>query len=182
MFWTWLPVYYHETFHMNLGGSGFSGTFMIQFAALTAMIIGGYLSDRIGATMPKRKLLTLTLFYFASVPFLLVFTGQPSYMVLSSSIFMFSFVRTLGQANEQPVICDIIPANLRSTAFGLLLTSTVLGGGVAVLFAGYIKQKQGLAFAFLCVSGLVLIAAVASLVAYIFYFDRDILERSSRDA
>jgi predicted MFS family arabinose efflux permease len=181
MFWTWLPLYYHEEFHMNLGASGFSGTFMLQSAAVAAIIIGGCFSDRIGASHPRRRMLTLVLFYFASVPFLAVFRGHPSYWVLSSGIFLFSFVRTLGQANEDPIVCELLPPRVRSTGFALLLTSAVAGGGCSVLVAGYIKQHYGLNLAFLCVSGMVLVAALLSLIAYLFYFNRD-LARTSHHA
>jgi MFS transporter, Spinster family, sphingosine-1-phosphate transporter len=178
MFWTWLPLYYHEAFHMNLSASGFSGTFMLQSAATAAIVIGGYFSDRIGAAHPKRRLLALSLFYFASVPFFGVFYGHQSYFVVSGGIFLASFIRTFGQGNEQPIICELLPPQVRSTALGMLLASEMAGGGVAVLFAGYVKQNHGLSFAFLCISLLVLLAALSALVAYLFYFDRDLARRS----
>jgi sugar phosphate permease len=182
MFWTWLPLYYHDEFHMNLGASGFSGTVMLQAAAMVAIIIGGNLSDRIGATHPRRRMLAMVLFYFASTPFLLVFHGKPSYVAVSAGIFLFSFIRTLGQGNEDPLLCELVPPRLRSTAYGVVLTSAVVGGGCAVIMAGYVKQHFGLNLAFLCVSGMVLVAAILMLVAYRYYIDEDVARASHRAA
>ena len=39
-FFNWLPLYFTETFHMSLAGSGFSGTFMLQVAAVVGITLG----------------------------------------------------------------------------------------------------------------------------------------------
>jgi len=179
IFWTWLPLYYHDAFHMSLSASGFSGTFMLQSAAVAAIVVGGYFSDRIGSDHPKRRLLALSLFCFGSVPFLAVFCGQQSYAIVSVGIFLSSFIRTFGQGNENPIICELLQPQLRSTALGVLLAAETAGGGVAVLFAGYIKQNHGLSFAFLCTAGFLLTAGLSTLRAYFVYFDRDLRRRRS---
>ncbi|MBS1798415.1 MAG: MFS transporter [Acidobacteria bacterium] len=177
IFWTWLPLYYHDMFHLSLSASGFSGTFMLQSAAVMAIIVGGYFSDRIGADRPKRRLLALSLFCFCSIPFLSVFYGRQSYAVVSIGIFLSSFIRTFGQGNEHPIICELVQPQLRSTALGVLLAAEMAGGGVAVLFAGYVKQNHGLSFAFLCTAGFLLLAGLSTLTAYIFFFNNDLVRR-----
>lgn len=174
VFWTWLPLFYHDAFHMSLSESGFSGTFVLQSAAMAAIVTGGYFSDRIGANRPKRRLMALSLFYFASVPFLGVFYGRHSYITVSTGIFLSSFLRTFGQGNESPIICDLLLPQLRSIALGISLAFEMVGGGVAVLFAAYLKQHYGLRFAFLCTAGFVVFAALSALIACLWCVDRDL--------
>lgn len=112
IFWTWLPLYYHDASHLNLTESGFSGTFVLQSAAVGAIVIDGFLSDRIAAAHPKKRLLALGLFYLGSAPFQAVFFGHSSYLTVGSGISFSSFIRTLGQAGENPVICDLLSDRL----------------------------------------------------------------------
>ena len=182
MFWTWLPLFYHETFHASLATSGFSASFMLQAPAGAGILLGGYFSDRFGRSNPSRRMLILTICYFTSVPFLLVFHGVANFTLISACVFTFSLIRSVGQANEDPILCELLLPRLRSTGYGLLLTANVVAGGIAVLFAGFVKGSYGLGFAFLCISGLILSSALLILLAYLAYFPRDLARAVQRNA
>ncbi len=166
MFWNWLPLYYQETFQMSLAGAGFSGTFMLQATAMVGILIGGFASDRFGKTQPRRRALVMSLCYFCAAPFLLVFLIEPSYLLLSVCIAVFSLVRTIGQANENLILCDLLPPRVRSTALGIFLLCNVGAGSAAILVAAWLRGSLGLSFAFSCISGLVMISAFAALAGY----------------
>ncbi|MFN0165932.1 MAG: MFS transporter [Bryobacteraceae bacterium] len=180
MFWNWLPLFYQETFNMSLTGAGFSGTFMLQASACVGIVAGGYFSDRVGAAQPRRRARVMALCYLASAPMLLSFAAPPNYTLISVCIFLFSLIRTFGQANENPMLCDLLPPHLRSTGFGLMLTGNVLAGSVAIFVAGYLKGIRGLGFAFACISGIMLLAAGAAWAAYRFTLERDMAKADER--
>lgn len=166
MFFSWLPLYYQETYGLSLAAAGFSGTFMLQAAALLGILLGGAASDRFSRRAPRYRALIMAIFYFASAPFLLVFLVQPSYLLLGVGISLFSLLRAFGQANENLIMCDLLPPRVRSTALGIFLLCANLPGSFAVIAAGWIKGYAGLNVAFASVSVLIVISAVAALVAY----------------
>ncbi|PYV15381.1 MAG: hypothetical protein DMG07_09930, partial [Acidobacteria bacterium] len=166
MFWQWLPLYYQETYKLSLAGAGFSGTFMLTATALVGILLGGYASDRFGKDKPLRRPLIMTICYFCAAPILLVFLAQPGYAVLSASVALFSLVRSFGQANENLILCDLLAPRERSTALGVFLLANVGAGSIAILVAAWLRGIHGLGFAFACISGMVLAAALSALGAY----------------
>ena len=126
-------MYFREMFSMSLTGAGFSGTFMLQSAAIIGISAGGVLSDRVTRDRPLRRMLLLGYFYCASAPFLLIFLGRPKLEILFICMFVFSLLRTFGQINEGPVLCDLFPKHRRALAFGVMSCGTMISGGLGVL-------------------------------------------------
>jgi predicted MFS family arabinose efflux permease len=177
MFINWLPLYFRETFGMSLSGAGFFGTFMLQGASTLGILAGGYLSDKVSTGNRARRMLFQALCYLAATPFLLVFLGTPGYGLVSVAIFCFSFLRAVGASNEHPVVCDLLPPNMRSTAVGIMNTTNCLAGGIGILMAGRWKEGLGLASVFAGVSGLILFAALLVFFGYRYLLPRDLAKR-----
>jgi MFS family permease len=174
MFFNWLPLYFHETFHLGLGAAGFAGTFTLSFAAMAGTGLGGWLSDRLAVRDPRRRLLLLSLSYFAATPFLLVFLGQPGFVVVNVALAAFSVLRGIGQANENPSLCEVVPPQFRSTAVGFMNLFATAAGGGGVLLAGVLKRDIGLSTIFAGVSIAIFSAAVALLIGYHVFMRRDV--------
>jgi MFS family permease len=174
MFANWLPLYFRETFNLSLTGAGFSATFMMQAAAMIGVTSGGYFSDLIAKGGLHRRMLFQFCCIFASAPFLLTFLTKPSYAIISGSIFAFALLRSLGGSNEHAVMCDLLPANLRSTAIGLMNTASCMAGGIGIMVAGYLKSTLGLAGVFAGISGIVVTSGLIVVIGYIFYVRKDL--------
>jgi predicted MFS family arabinose efflux permease len=166
IFFNWLPLYFRETFAMNLALAGFAGTFLLQMAATTGSLLGGLGSDRVGGRHPERRMLLMGLCYLASAPFLLAFRGRPAVFVLDFCIFAYSLVRALGAANEGPVLCDLLHPRLRASAIALLNTANCFAGGAGILITGYLKHNFGLAGVFRCISIIVVLASGVCFFGY----------------
>ncbi|HEY3840239.1 MAG TPA: MFS transporter [Bryobacteraceae bacterium] len=166
MFLNWLPLYYKETFNLSLAAAGFSGTFMIQMAAVIGITVGGVISDRLSGGILARRVLLLAVCYFCAAPFLASFIVHPGFSAVSASIFSYSLLRSIGSCNEHPILCEILPHDLRATAIGLQNTLSCMAGGIGVLAAGYLKHDWGLEGVFGGVSLLVLMAGAVVLAAY----------------
>ncbi len=173
MFYNWMPLYFRETFNMSLTGAGFYGTFMLQSAAIIGISAGGVLSDRVTRKHPRRRMLLLGFFYCAAAPFLLIFLGHPKLEILSLCIFVSSLLRTLGQINEGPVLCDLFPKRRRAVAFGVMSCGTMISGGLGVLAAGYLKADFGLGAVFAGVSAAVLMSGLLALAGARWFYERD---------
>lgn len=174
IFLNWMPLYFHETFNMGLGAAGFAGTFMLSVSAMVGTAGGGWLSDRLAVGDPRRRLLLLSLSYFAATPFLLVFLTRPSFTVVAAALVAFSLLRALGQSNENPCLCEVVPPQFRSTAIGFMNCLATAAGGAGVLLAGLLKRDFGLSAIFAGVSVAVLVAGLALLAGYFVFMRRDI--------
>jgi predicted MFS family arabinose efflux permease len=174
MFANWLPLYFRETYQMSLAAAGFAATFMPKAAAMLGSTVGGFVSDRIAATHPERRMLVQSCWYFAATPMLLVFFGVPEYGLLIACISLFYMLRSLGSTNETPMLCDIIPEQQRSSAIGLFNTSQTLAGGIGIMVAGALKESVGLKGVFGGISGLMLGAAILTLLGFRFWIRKDL--------
>ena len=166
MFYNWMPLYFSETFHMSLAAAGFSGTALLQAAAMLAVLCGSALSDAVAKQSESKRLLLMAVFYLASAPFLLIFAVKNTFTWVSVAVILFAFLRAMGGANEPPILCGMLPARERSTAQGLMNTLNALAGGIGIFAAGWLKKDFGLGGVFAGVSILMALAAVVALAAY----------------
>ncbi|MEY2879637.1 MAG: hypothetical protein RLZZ15_2017 [Verrucomicrobiota bacterium] len=178
IFLNWLPLYFREAFDMTLGQAGFAGTFMLQISTVLGLAAGGWISDRAAARGTRHRMLVQGLSYLAAAPFLLLFLTRPGFAAVAVAVSAFSFFRGIGQANENPTLCEVMPARFRSTAIGVMNTGATAAGGVGVLLAGVLKRSFGLDAIFAGISLLFVIAGGALLIAYRAWVARDI-ERAS---
>lgn len=174
VFYSWLPLYFREVYDMSLAAAGFAGTFMLQISVMLGLAVGGWMSDRAAARQPRRRMLVYSLSYFAAAPFLLLFLGAPPFPVVAAAIGAFSFLRGMGQVNDRPVLCEVVPPPLRATAVGIVNACAAGVGGIGVVVAGYLKAGVGLGAIFAGLSVAFLVAAVILLLAYLFLVQRDI--------
>ena len=177
IFLNWLPLYYTETFGFSLASSGFAGTFMPQFSSTVGILFGGWLSDRMASRYPRRRIAIQTLFYVAAAPCLLPFLGQPSYGWASAMVFGSSLLRATGQANEDPILCDVLPNRIRATAIAMMNAGQCLTGGLGVLLAGYLKSGFGLKGVFAGIAILILTAAAICSFGYFRTLPEDLRKR-----
>jgi len=182
IFLNWLPLYFREEFGFTLGAAGFAGTFMLQGATVLGIALGGWLSDRAAVRGMERRMLAQGLCYLASAPFLLLFLAHPDFTLVVVAVAAFSLFRGLGQANENPILCEVLPARFRSTGIGLMNTGSTAAGGLGVLVAGVLKPAYGLGLVFAGISLLFVLAGLALLVAARWWMPADIARARADDA
>ena len=180
IFINWLPLYFNEKFHLGLASSGFFGTFALQSAGAIAVIAGGIFSDRVSAGRPERRMLIEGAASFLATPFLFVFLfPDPRLLAVNVGIFMFSFCQKFGYSSVMPLICDLLPPRLRSTAFGVNNAANCLVGGIGVIITVYLKATWGLSLVFAAISALTLLTAIIIVIGYVVFVRRDLARRAA---
>jgi predicted MFS family arabinose efflux permease len=174
IFFTWLPLYFRETFDMTLAAAGFAGTFMLQISVVLGVIAGGWISDRVSANAPHRRMLLYGTFYLIGAPCLLLFLGTPSFTVVAVGVSLFSFMRGLASSNDNPTQCEIVPPQFRSTGIGIMNAVSTASGGCGVLLAGFLKREVGLGGIFAGLSVCFVAAGILLLCGYRFLIRKDI--------
>jgi len=173
-FFNWLPLYLRDTYHFSLGVAGFAGTFPLQAATVIGLTCSGYLSDRLAQRSKRNRMLLQAISFSLAGPFLLVFLFRPDFNLAMIGIFTFALLRGAGQANDNPVLCDIVPSRLRSTAIGIMNTCASVAGGTAVLVTGVVKSQFGLNSCFAFISVAFLLAGLVLLLTYRFRVQYDL--------
>jgi MFS family permease len=158
---------------MSLGMAGFAGMFMLQIPTMLGIATGGWISDRVAVRNARQRMLFQALCYFCAAPFLLPFLNRPGFILVTVAVSVFSLLRGLGQANENPILCDVIPPQFRSTAIGFMNCLSTAAGGAGVLLAGILKGGWGLNAVFAGISIIFVIAGAALLVGYFIFMPRD---------
>lgn len=166
LFLNWLPLYFTESFGLNLGEAGFAGTAIPTAASILGVIAGGALSDRVARRGRTRRMLLQCGCYLAAAPLLALFGLAPTFALAAAAVFGFSVLRSLAAANENPLICDLLPPRQQAKAIGLWNTANCAAGASAVLAAGFLKADYGLGGVFAGAAGLVLLAATVTAVGY----------------
>lgn len=174
IFLNWLPLYLREAFGLTMGFAGFAGMFLLQGATVLGIATGGWISDWAAARNPRHRMLVQGLSYFAAAVFLLPFLTKPSFALVAVAVAAFSFFRGLGQANENPTLCEIVPENYRSTGIGIMNTCATAAGGLGVMVAGFLKGSWGLEMIFAGLALLFVIAGGALLFAHRHWMPRDL--------
>ncbi|WP_438480424.1 MFS transporter [Oleiharenicola lentus] len=180
IFFTWLPLYFRETFSMPMSAAGFAGTIMLQMWLVVGVLAGGWLSDRVAAHAPHRRMLLYACCYLLGAPCLLLFLGQPSFTVVAVGVSVFSFMRGLANANDNPTQCEIVPPEYRSTGVGLMNAVATAAGGCGVLMAGILKREVGLGGIFAGISLCFFAASALLFVGYHFFLRKDIARAQAR--
>ncbi len=181
VFFTWLPLYFRETFDMPLAAAGFAGTFMLQISVVLGVMAGGWISDRVSANAPHRRMLLYGVFYMIGAPCLLLFLGTPTFAVVAVGVSLFSFMRGLASSNDNPTQCEIVPPQFRSTGVGIMNAVATASGGCGVLLAGFLKREVGLGGIFASISVCFFVASILLLCGYRFLIRKDIA-RAQADA
>jgi MFS transporter, Spinster family, sphingosine-1-phosphate transporter len=161
--YTWLPVFLYEKFHVSLASAGFTGTFYIQVGSVAGILLGGRLSDYWVVRTQRGRLLTQAAGLVLAAPFLFL-TGFTSWFPLVAiTLAVFGIGRGMFDANSMPVLCQIAPAGLRSTGYGIFNMAGCIVGGVMAAVAGFLKDRYGLGMMFQFAAGCLLASAIVLL-------------------
>ena len=157
--YTWLALFLYERFHVSLTTAGFSSTFYIQAASFIGILAGGWVADAWARHNPRGRLWTQSIGLGVAAPSLFLVGSTGSWGVLLPSLVFFGLGRGFFDCNLMPVVCQIVPANLRATAYGILNLTSCIAGGVMAAGGGAMKDRIGLGAAIEISAGLLLVGA-----------------------
>ena len=131
IFLTWLPSYLNRTFHMSLSMAGLNATAYLQIASVIGVLAGGVLADRLARRYRGGRMMTQAAGLFLGVPFLFLSGWTLSVPVFVLAMTGFGLFKGLYDANLWASLHDVVPADRRATAVGVMNSVGWLGGGLA---------------------------------------------------
>jgi len=141
---TWMPSFLSRKFGMSLGAAGFSSTAYLQIASVLGVITGGILADRFARRHRGGRMMTQAIGLLAGVPFIFVTGWTLSVPVLILAMAGFGYFKGLYDANIWASLHDVVPADRRATAVGVMNAVGWIGGGFAPVAIALAAQRYGM--------------------------------------
>jgi MFS family permease len=160
---TWMPSFLSRKFGMSLGAAGFGSTASLQIASVLGVISGGVLADRLARRRRGGRSIAQAIGLLAGVPFIFVTGWTRSVPFLIAAMAGFGYFKGLYDANIWASLHDVVPAERRATAVGLMNAIGWIGGGFAPVAIAIAAQRYGMSAA-ISASSLVYLAAGVLLV------------------
>ncbi len=140
----WLPSFLHDKFELSLADAAFNATAYLQGATLVGMLAGGLLADRLYRVTKASRLWTLTLSLVLCAPCLYALGNGESLMATRLASAGFGLFSGLFMGNIFPAAFEIVPANTRASAVGVLNFCGAVLSGFAPLLGGAWRQTHGI--------------------------------------
>ncbi|MFD0895625.1 MFS transporter [Luteolibacter ambystomatis] len=137
---SWMPALLAETFHLNQGEAGVSATLWITLASIGGVVIGSTLADRWTRLTPRGHVFVSAIGMAVCIPALFGIGYAPSLGVAIAFLILFGLGWGFFDANNMPILCQIVRPELRATGYGLMNMASVTVGGLAVKLVGAMRD------------------------------------------
>lgn len=140
----WLPAFLHDKFDLNQADAALNATLFLQAATFFGILCGGILADKLreGARAARFWLIVAGLAH--SAPCIHLLGNSDTLFVTRLAATGFGFFSGLFIANIFAAAFDVVSAESRATAVGILNFCGAIISGFATLFGGWWKQSLGI--------------------------------------
>lgn len=171
---SWAPKFMARKFEtLTIGSAGFGTMFWHHIAAFAAILLSGFLTDRLVRKNPRMRPLLQGLMTLLGAP-TLVWVGFSSTVVTAwVAVATYGIFRGLIEVNTHPSLFDVVEPRYRSTAEGLMNLVTFLIGSTSPLLLGALSDKygvRGFEIGFALLGGVYVLGALSMFVSYKFFF------------
>lgn len=144
IFLTWLPSFLHSKFKMSLSMAGVNSTAYLQIASVAGVLTGGILADRLIRKTASGRMRTQVIGLILGVPFLFLTGWTITVPLLIVAMTFFGFFKGMYDGNIWASLYDVVPANRRATACGVMNSLGWLGGGIAPVAVAFASGRWGM--------------------------------------
>lgn len=160
----WLPTLFAQNLNIEMAQAGPLSTITIAASSLMGVIFGGVLSDRWVQKNIRGRVYTSAIGLGLTVPALLFIGFGNSLFHIVAAAFCFGFGYGMFDANNMPILCQIVSSKHRATAYGLMNMAGVFAGAFITDLLGKSTDAGNLGKSFAVLGGIVVIALVIQLI------------------
>jgi len=140
----WLPAFLHDKFSLNQAEAAFNATVFLQTATFIGVISGGMLADAFYHRTPSARLWLMVIGLVLSAPCIHALGNSDTLLITRIAATGFGLFSGLFIGNIFPAAFDVVSADARATAVGVLNLFAAIMSGFATLFGGLWKQTLGI--------------------------------------
>lgn len=138
----WLPTFFKDHFHLNLGDAGISATGYIQIGSFIGVVVGGILADRWTRKNNRGRLYVLIIGFTLGAPFLFLMASTTVFSIAIIAMLFFGLARGFNDANMMPILRQVADGRYIATGYGFLNFLSTIIGGLMVYVGGALKDAQ----------------------------------------
>ncbi len=162
----WLPTLFSENLGVPMAQAGPIATISIAIASFIGVMIGGPLSDRWVQKNIRGRVYTSVIGLGLTIPSLILLGFSHSYAGLIIAAMLFGIGFGMFDANNMPILCQIISSKYRGTAYGIMNMCGVFGGYAVTRVLGSSTDAGNLGADFSKLA-LIVLAAIVVLLLFI---------------
>ncbi len=165
IFLTWMPTFLKEKHGLTLAAAGFSATFFLQIASMFGAIAGGFMADYWGVRRRGGRSLVQAFGAMCGVPLIYICGMTTELGVLIPAITVFGLAKGIYDSNIWASLYDVVPAEKRGTAVGLMNMIGWLGAGLGSNAVGMLVDRGISMSDVIASASLIYVGVVIALVA-----------------
>jgi predicted MFS family arabinose efflux permease len=144
LIYSWLPNFLHEKFDLDLAQAAFTATVYLQSGTLVGMLGGGVLADLLYRRVRSARFWLLTASLLLCAPCLHLLGNAATLGVTCVAATGFGLFSGFLMGNIFPAAFEVVPADTRASAVGVLNFCGALLSGLAPLVGGMWKRSVGM--------------------------------------
>lgn len=160
----WLPTLFAENLGLDMAEAGPMSTITIAASSFVGVLLGGVLSDKWVQRNIRGRIYTSAIGLGMTIPALVLLGFGHSVVAVVGAGMLFGIGFGMFDANNMPILCQIISAKYRATAYGIMNMVGVFAGAAVTQLLGKWTDGGNLGMGFAVLGGIVIVALVLQLV------------------
>ena len=160
----WLPTLFADSLGLDMAQAGPMSTITIAASSFVGVLLGGVLSDKWVLRNIRGRIYTSDIGLGMTIPALVLLGFGHSVVAVVGAGMLFGIGFGMFDANNMPILCQIISAKYRATAYGIMNMVGVFAGAAVTQLLGKWTDGGNLGMGFAVLGGIVIVALVLQLV------------------
>lgn len=159
----WLPTLFADNLGLEMAQAGPMSTITIAASSFVGVLLGGVMSDKWVQRNIRGRIYTSAIGLGMTIPALILLGFGHSVVAVVGAGMLFGIGFGMFDANNMPILCQIISAKYRATAYGVMNMVGVFAGAAVTHLLGKWTDGGNLGMGFAVLGGIVIVALVLQL-------------------
>ena len=159
----WLPTLFEKNLGLDMALAGPMSTITIAASSFVGVLLGGVMSDKWVLRNIRGRIYTSAIGLGMTIPALVLLGFGHSIVAVVGAGMLFGIGFGMFDANNMPILCQIISAKYRATAYGIMNMVGVFAGAAVTHLLGKWTDGGNLGMGFAVLGGIVIVALVLQL-------------------
>lgn len=159
----WLPTLFASNLGIPMAEAGPMSTITIAASSFVGVIVGGVLSDKWVLRNIRGRIYTSAIGLGMTIPALVLLGFGHSMVAVVGAGLLFGIGYGMFDANNMPILCQIISSKYRATAYGVMNMVGVFAGAAVTHLLGKWTDGGNLGLGFAVLGSIVVVALVLQL-------------------
>lgn len=159
----WLPTLFADNLGLDMAQAGPMSTITIAASSFVGVLLGGVMSDKWVLRNIHGRIYTSAIGLGMTIPALVLLGFGHSVVAVVGAGMLFGIGFGMFDANNMPILCQIISAKYRATAYGIMNMVGVFAGAAVTHLLGKWTDGGNLGMGFAVLGGIVIVALVLQL-------------------